>query len=164
MSGPLTNIVFTHNFAQLFCGQPGRTTDLFHFCFKGEDYRHVFRSSRRDMNWCALALMLLLECTTCNVWRTAAVFTMAQRKSLLVIFWKVFMNSFPPVEKSSKFVNILLVTFSLFYFADSFLLNLWKFKLNTNKAFYGEHRTTRIWLCSAPSTCVVYHAASNWWC
>ena len=80
--GPLTNIVFTHNFAQLFCGQPGRTTDLFHFCFKGEDYRHVFRSSRRDMNWCALALLLLLECTTCNVWRTAAVFTMAQRKSL----------------------------------------------------------------------------------
>ena len=105
-AGPLTNIVFTHNSAQLFCGQPGRTTDLFHFCFKGEDYRLVFRSSGRDTNWCALVLMMLLECTTCNVQRTAAVFTMAQKKKNLIrlIFCEVLMNSFLPVEKSSKIV------------------------------------------------------------
>ena len=76
------------------------------FVFKGEDYHHVFRSSGRNTNWCALVLMMLLECTTCNVQRTAAVFTMAQKKKNLIrlIFCEVLMNSFLTVEKSSKIV------------------------------------------------------------
>ena len=154
---------------------PNRTNDfciiinfsLFHF-FKGEDYRHVFRASGRDTNWCALVLMMLLECTTCNVQRTAAVFTMAQKKKILFILsvYEFFFCQLKRVPRS--FVNIfrkqMSFPYDIFFIFILSTICFWKFELNTNKAFYGEHRTTPISLCSAPFTCIVYHAASYWWC